>query len=71
MAPAATLTIEQRRRLINNSAGAVYLNGEPAVIAGTHNDFATVASLSGPLSAEFSWLTVEHIIDTKEGMFRA
>lgn len=71
MAPTATLTIAQRRQLVQDNAGDIFLNGEPAVIAGVYNDFATVASLSSPLSVEFSWLTVEHIIDTKEGMFRA
>lgn len=50
----------------------ITLNGFPARIAGWKNDFATIHELHpGTISAEFSWLTVEHIIDTKGGAFRA
>lgn len=53
--------LEERHRLC---AIAVTLNGNPARISGTVNDFATVTDTKSGLSAEWSWYTVARIVET-------
>lgn len=44
-------------------AKKVTLNGNPAVISGANNDFATVTDMTTHLSAEWAWETVERIVN--------
>lgn len=43
------------------------LDGEPAVISGSRNDYAAVAMLSGRVNAEYSWDTVARIMKVGGG----
>lgn len=52
--------LEERQRLC---AIAVTLNGNPARITGTVNDFATVTDTKSGLSAEWSWYTVARVVE--------
>ena len=57
--------LSKRRALLDKYRPLIAptLGGYPAVICGTRNDFATVATINGPaLSAEFSWEAVERIM---------
>lgn len=47
----------------NRWAGAAcFLDNEPAKVCGRLNDFATIAQLNSGLSADFSWATVDRIM---------
>jgi hypothetical protein len=48
----------------------VTLDGEPAMVCGYRNDFATVCQLRGPLRLEWAWETVARII-SNGGDFRS
>jgi hypothetical protein len=52
------------------SHGDATLNGRPAQISGIKERFATVRSLDGELSAQFSWQAVERIVCNKDGRFQ-
>ena len=46
------------------------LNGKPAVISGRKNQFATVSHVKGPLSIQWSWDAVKHVMESG-GQFKA
>lgn len=68
MTPSITLSIPQRIELEKHE---ITLNGQPARIGGILNDFATIGYMNGGMSAEFAWPTVKHIIENKNGAFKA
>ena len=77
MAPRVTLPIEERRRIVEET-DVVTLNGRRAKIVGWTLDFAKVVCLpsgakdnQGPLEAEFAWPTVKHILENRNGEFKA
>lgn len=59
-------TLDARRALVDIR---VTLDGAPAAIMGARNAFATVRTLDGRTSAEWSWETVRRIVDNG-GAFR-
>lgn len=63
------LTYEQKQALIQG-AKKITLNGEPAVISGAKNRFATVRSTKSGASVDFSWDTASRILTHREGAFR-
>ena len=66
------VTNAERERLMSN-ASVKTLNGQPAMIVGRLEDFATVWAFSGqpgqPIEAVYAWETVRHTIDYKGGIF--
>lgn len=60
------LTLQQRRDLV---AVPVTLDGEPAVITGAQNEFATIATLRGGRAAPWSWPAAERVVQAG-GHFR-
>jgi hypothetical protein len=52
-------------------AHKVTLNGVPAAICGTSLDFPRVVQLKSGMGVEFSWPTVRHIIENRNGEFHA
>lgn len=49
----------------------VTLDGRPAVIGGVRNQFATVATLDGTRSHQWSWESVRRVIRNKGGRFES
>ena len=47
----------------------VTLDGRPATITGYQNKFATIRSVDGKLSGEWSWAAVDLVIDKHDGKF--
>lgn len=62
-----TITLDERRKLCD---AHVTLNGNPAIVCGTHNDFATVATLPNGARYEYAWATVARIV-ANGGAFKA
>lgn len=60
---------EKWSNVADGNGYTVSLNGEPAVIIGRLNPFATVRQINGTLSAEFSWPTVNLIMTDGFGEF--
>lgn len=61
--------IEDKRESVKLSRRVnTTLDGEPAVVCGASNRWATVAQINGPLELEFSWEAVKRILD-KDGKF--
>lgn len=55
--------MNDRKRLADRWAGAeCYLDGKLAIISGRLQDFATIGTLDGSQSVEFSWLAVDRIM---------
>jgi hypothetical protein len=63
---AVTLT---NRTVENMTGAACTLDGKPATICGRLERFATVATLDGSASAEFSWHACANVLDSG-GAFR-
>ena len=59
--------IERRRELLEHD---ITLNGVRATISGVKNDFATITQMPDGLRADFAWITVERIINTRNGEFK-
>lgn len=55
----STVSREDRQRL---AEAKVTLNGEPARIGGTRNEFATVTQVHSGLSAEWSWEAAQRVV---------
>lgn len=70
MAPGVTLPIEERRKIVEEQEG-ITLNGELAQITGWHKDFAFVSYTASHQGWQFAWPTVKHIIEDKNGAFKA
>jgi hypothetical protein len=51
------------------AAATVTLDGRPAVIRGTRNDYATVVELPNGPHYEWSWQTVRMIVNDRGGRF--
>jgi hypothetical protein len=67
------MTNDAKRALLAKYRATVAptLDGYPAVICGTKNGFATVATINGlALRADYSWLTVARIL-ANGGAFKA
>lgn len=62
------VSVDERRELASRK---VTLNGEPAAICGVSLDFPRIVQLRSGLSVEFSWPTVQLIVNTKNGRFTA
>lgn len=62
-------TIERRRELV--ATENVTLDGEPAVIAGAVCMFPVVATLDNARAYEYSWATVEHVVNNNNGAFKS
>jgi hypothetical protein len=61
------ITTERRQELCSEH---VTLNGNPAVIRGWRNEFATVSALNSLENAEWAWETVDRIVREKNGEFK-
>lgn len=61
----------QRFAMVHNAPTAPTLNGKPAKVMGYGNRFATVADLESGLYAEWSWETVEHVVNNRFGAFKS
>ena len=57
-----------RRDLVSRK---VTLNGEPAAVCGVKMDFPRVVQIKSGMGVEFSWPTVQHIIENRNGEFKA
>lgn len=64
---ADAVPLDERRELC---AADVTLDGRPARIAGSRNDFATVRVRATGLGAEWSWPTVRRVV-ANGGEFRS
>lgn len=60
------MSLDERRELCQ---GRVTLDGQPAVVGGVRNDYATVASLDGKLAGEWSWQAVRRVRTERGGRF--
>ena len=58
-------TIEQKQQFCQTK---VTLNGMPAKVCGTRNEFASVVGKSGE-RYEWSWHAVRHVIENRGGVF--
>jgi hypothetical protein len=65
---APVITLEDRRTLVATKGAT--LNGNPAIISGTQNAFATVTDKTTRLGCEFAWATVARIV-ANGGEFRS
>jgi hypothetical protein len=63
-----TLSEDERYELV---AQSVTLNGERAKVCGVKLDFPRVVQVKSGLSVEFSWPTVQHVIENRDGKFQA
>ena len=60
-----------KKRFAHEYAGRpCTLNGKAARVTGRLNAFATVAQIPEGESAEFSWITVDRVMQYKDGTFR-
>lgn len=63
--------VAQRFAMVENAPTAPTINGNPAKVSGYANRFATVTDSTTGLSAEWSWETVEHVVNSRFAAFRA
>jgi hypothetical protein len=56
----------KRRELIEHD---VTLNGERATVKGVYLDFPRVVQIKSGMGVEFSWPTVQHVIENCDGKF--
>jgi hypothetical protein len=63
-----TISEDKRYAMV---AQSVTLNGERAKVCGVKLDFPRVVQVKSGLSVEFSWPTVQHIIENRDGKFRS
>jgi hypothetical protein len=62
------MPIEQRRALVESKG--VTLDGQPATVCGSRNDFATVRAIRTGIHFEWAWETVARIV-ARDGAFRS
>lgn len=63
-----TIDLATRRKLVQLEG--VTLNGQPAVIMGARNDYATVAQLPDGAKADWAWETVLAVVTKRAKAFR-
>jgi hypothetical protein len=63
--------VAQRFAMVHNAPTAPTLNGKPAHVSGFANRFATVTDHTTGLSGEWSWETVEHVMNNRFAAFKA
>lgn len=63
--------VSWRKGIVAMAPTAPTINGNPARVSGFANRFATVTDAATGLSAEWSWETVEHVVNNRFGAFKA
>lgn len=63
--------VEARRAMVHSAPTAPTINGNPAMVSGFTQRFATVTDKATGLSAEWSWETVEHVVNNRFGAFKS
>jgi hypothetical protein len=59
---------DKRRELAGHD---VTLNGERAQVCGVKLDFPRIVQVKSGMSVEFSWPTVQHVIENSDGKFKS
>lgn len=65
------VVMAQRWAMVHNAPTAPTINGNPATVSGFAERFATVTDRTTGLHAEWSWETVEHVVNNRFGAFKS
>lgn len=60
--------LEKKQVWLNHRHKSCTLDGQPAVICGWKNDFATIVTLDNKLRGEWTWAAVNRIME-RDGSF--